>query len=53
MLASDRTPPEKKCLDAYRTRAMEMGFDELRLKVPRTRESFNRVLDHIEGRRDK
>ena len=53
MLANDRTPPEKKCLEAYRTRAMKMGFDELRLKAPRTHESFNRVLDHIEGQRDK
>ena len=47
MLANDRTPPAKKCLDAYRKRAMKMGFDELRLKVPRTRESFNAALDRI------
>ena len=47
ILANDRTPPERKCLEAYRTRAMKLGFDELRLKVPRTRESFNRALDRI------
>ena len=44
MLANDRTPPERKCLEEYRTRAMKLGFDKLRLKVPRTRESFNRAL---------
>ena len=43
----DRTPPERSCLESVRKSAMRMSFDELRLKVPRTRESFNSALDAI------
>ena len=47
MRAGNRTPPEKNCLEEFRRRAMKMGFDELRLNAPRTRDAFNKALDAI------
>ena len=45
--AGNRTPPERFCLEEFRKRAMRMGFDELRLGAPQTREAFNKALDAI------